>query len=71
MKVQAGVGGVVLCLTGSARLFGDRQGHLSEGKDVDFGAILGGRRGQSGEICLVLLSLSVFKLLAQTHTRWD
>ncbi|TNN71558.1 hypothetical protein EYF80_018244 [Liparis tanakae] len=33
-------------------LFGDRQGDLGEGKDVDLGAILGGRRGQSGEICL-------------------
>lgn len=54
-------------LTGSARLFGDRQGDLGEGKDVDLGAILGGRRGQGGEICLVLLSLSVFKLLVQKH----
>lgn len=54
-------------LTGSARLFGDRQGDLGEGKDVDLGAILGGRRGQGGQICLVLLSLSVFKLLVQRH----
>lgn len=59
--------GVVSFLTGSAGLFGDRQGDLREGKDVDFGAILGGRRGQGGEICLVLLSLSVFKLLVQGH----
>lgn len=59
--------GVVSFLTGSAGLFGDGQGDLREGKDVDFGAILGGRRGQGGEICLVLLSLSVFKLLVQGH----
>lgn len=58
---------VVSFLTGSARLFGERQGDLREGKDVDFRTILGGRRGQGGEICLVLLSLSVFKLLMQRH----
>lgn len=59
---------VVQFLTGSARLFGDRQGDLGEWKDVNLGAILGGRRGQGGEICLVLLSLCVFKLLAQRNT---
>lgn len=59
---------VVQFLTGSARLFGDRQGDLGEGKDVNLGAILGGRRGQGGEICLVLLSLCVFKLLVQRNT---
>jgi len=55
-------------LTGSAGLFGDRQGDLSEGQDVNLRAILGGRRGQDGEVCLVLLAFSVFKLLVQGHT---
>lgn len=57
----------MMILTGSARLFGDRQGDLGEGKDVDLRAILGGGRGQ---MCLVLLSVSVVKLLvngAKTH----
>lgn len=59
------VDSVVWRLTGSARLLGHRQGDLSEGKDVDLWAVLGGRRGQGGEIRLVLLSLSVVKLLVQ------
>lgn len=56
-------------LTGSARLFGDGQGDLCEGKDVDLWAALGGRRGQGGQVGPVLLSLSVLKLLVQRRIR--
>lgn len=55
-------------LTGSAGLLGDGQGDLGEREDVDFGAVLGGGRGQGGEVRLVLLSLGVFELLVQGHT---
>lgn len=58
----------VCVLTGSARLLGHGQGDLGQRKDVDLGAILGGGRGQGGEIRLVLLSLGVLELLVQGHT---
>lgn len=57
--------GAVWSLTGSARLFGDGQGDLREGEDVDLGAVLGGGRGRGGRIRLVLLSIGVVKLLVQ------
>lgn len=63
--------GVCACaclLTGSARLLGHGQGDLGQREDVDFGSILGGGRGQGGEIRLVLLSLGVLELLVQGHT---
>lgn len=56
-------------LTGSARLLGDGQGDLCEGKDVDLWAVLGGGRGQGRQVRLVLLSLSVVKLLVQRRIR--
>lgn len=58
----------VCFLTGSAGLLGHGQGDLGQREDVDFGAILGGGRGQGGGIRLVLLSLGVLELLVRGHT---
>lgn len=62
-------GFVLRVLTGSAGLFGDGQGDLCEGKDVDLRAVLGGGRGQGRQVRLVLLSLRVVKLLVQRRIR--
>lgn len=50
-------------LTWSSWLLGDRQGHLSERQDVDVRTTLGGRRGQGGHVCMVLLPVHILEFL--------
>lgn len=58
-----------LCgLTGARRLFGGRQGHLGEREDVDVRPALGGRRGQRGHVCVVLVPVRIFELLEDKNT---
>lgn len=50
-------------LTWSRGLLGHWQRHLRERQDVDVRAVLGGRRGQGGHVCVVLVPLRIVELL--------
>lgn len=50
-------------LTWSGGLLRHRQRHLRERQDIHVRTVLGGRRGQGGHVCVVLISVHILELL--------